>query len=69
MSVLDLPLQRQIEIATNRGKSHAEWVKETQEAFSTIAAYEESIKDAPESKLWKNPEFQKRVNGEAGIFN
>lgn len=69
MSVLDLPLERQIEIATSRGKTHAEWVKETQEAFVAIDAYEESIKDAPESKLWNNPEFQKRVNGEAGIYN
>ena len=68
MSVLDLPLERQREIAARRGMSHADWVESTKKTFAEMDAYNESIKDAPDSKLWNNPEFQKRVNGEAGIF-
>lgn len=69
MSVLDLPMEKQLECAARHGMSHAEWVEHTKKLFAEFAAYDESIKDAPESKLWKNPEFQKRVNGESGIYD
>jgi hypothetical protein len=62
--LLDFPIEKQIEFAARRKMSHADWVEHQHALTAEFAAYEESIKDAPESKRWKDPEFQKRVDSE-----
>lgn len=65
---LDLPIERQRQIAKDIFKmSHADWVAHMHELHAEFAAYEESIKDTPPSKLWSNPQFQKRVDSENNI--
>ena len=68
-SLLDLPMQKQIEYAARRNMSHADWVIHQQKLIEEFALYGQSIKDAPESKLSNNPDFQNRVNAESSINN
>lgn len=64
MSILSLPIDQQKKIAAEHGVSFDAWVLDIQNTLDNAKAYEELIKDKPASKLWANPEFQKRVDSE-----
>jgi len=66
-SVLDLPMERQLELAERRGLTHPEWVEKMKSSLDECDVFLEKIQKAErEAKSTRTPEevanFQRRID-------
>lgn len=66
MTVLDLPIEKQREIAARMGMSHADWVTSTKEDMAEMDVFEKEIlefeREAEAKGLPVNQHFQDKMS-------